>query len=151
MPRNRPLNIKIGKGNSNHNPVKPVVIIRKLKQHDNLRKIFLEIAKKEPCIVSEILVEHPNIDKHSAYKTIAILVKFGIVEKIKVSEAFKKKKKTWAEKKLIAKFNDWTSKMFKKLKEYYFYRTHYQIITEYGEQFIKLCCEKENVEFEVKK
>ena len=144
MPTNRPPKFKIlGKDGeniqSNNGKIK-----RLLFKSEGLRKIFIEIYKNEPCLISEIL-ENCEMDKQNAYRYIRKLITLGIAQRIRVTTVLKKKSSNWMEKEIKTKFKAWTSNMTPKVREYYTYRTSYQATTDEAENYIEWACKHEGV------
>jgi len=148
MPKDRPLMFKLKIKEKPNNSEKSTSILRyKLKNDETLRKVFLNVAKYEPCRISEIQ-EDLIVVKQTAYNKLKTLVNFKVIEKLPIIEVITKDKKNFIERKIIEKFEDWTSKMPKTIKSYYQSRTNYYFLTEFGETFIEWACKFEGIEFE---
>lgn len=134
MPKDRPLKWLISKLPDKKDEY---YIRRLLSGRDNMRMVFLSVAKNEPCIISDILDEI-IMPRTTAYTNLNLMLRLGVVGRVAVKGI--KSNHSYIEKRALDRFAKWTKTMPKKTRDYYFSKTGYYYITEYGEEFVPFAC-----------
>ena len=108
-----------------------------------LRRVFLEIVKMEPCVAGDIrdIIFEPS--RRQFFSILKTLISMNLIGRIPVTEC--EKKKTFMHKRAWEKFNIWSENMSNKTRDYYYARTGYYYITDFGESFIEWACKFEKI------
>lgn len=106
-------------------------LLRKIKENDSLRRVFLSLVKNSPTKISEI-VENSFLSKNTCYSQLYKLMEMKLVSKIPIMLIING---TIKNEEISKKFSQWTERMPEKLKHYYLAKTSFWEITEFGKKF----------------
>ncbi|HEY0090085.1 MAG TPA: hypothetical protein VGB37_14660 [Candidatus Lokiarchaeia archaeon] len=117
--------------NNNNEDYTDVYLIRKIRENDNLRRVFLASIKYSPARISEI-VESSFLSKNTCYIQLYKLVEMKLITKVAIMSVINGNTKNET---IYNKFKEWTVSMPEKLKNYYLAKTSFWEITEFGKRF----------------
>jgi len=109
-------------------------IMRRLKERENMRKVFLAVIKNSPARISEIF-ESALLTKPTCYSQLHNLMDLNLLDRIYVLHIMNGTVKNAEIKK---KFEEWTKNMPDGLKRYYLAKTSYWVVTDFGKQFVTI-------------
>lgn len=143
MPENGPT--RLYKSLTNHE-VNIQKIKERLRKNEIIRRIFISIAKLEPCFAREIKND-TGITHKEFYNNIDSIKYLGIVGRIAVRDVDIKNPKNWLERDGLKKFNEWTTYMFPGQKQQYYSNSGFYYITKKGDEkeIIDFICKLENI------
>lgn len=108
---------------------------------DRLRKFLFDFPKLRKTFATLLILKCARLGeiqqkafatKRTIYSHLYQLIELGLVKQIAVMDLWNKKKLDSEQKKIIKKFQDWTSKMSPKQVHYFAAKTHYFLLTEIG-------------------
>jgi predicted transcriptional regulator len=108
-----------------------VYLLRKIRENDNLRRVFLSVMKNSPARIYEI-VESSLLSKNTCYTQLYKLMEMKLVAKIAVMSVMNGNIKN---ERVSNKFKEWTANMPENLKNYYLAKTSFWEITDFGKRF----------------
>ena len=112
-------------------------IRRKFSENINLRKTFLAVIRYNPALIHEIS-EFSLLSKPTCYSQLFNLMDMKLVERKYIKDCENGK-----DLEIIKKFDDFTSKMPEGLKNYYYGKTSFWKLTDYGKEFVEFAYEKD--------
>ena len=102
-----------------------------LKEKAALRRTFAVVILLSPARFGEIK-EKVFISKNAIYTHLYQLKELGLVEKVAIMDLWNKRKLEGAQKEVMKKFKEFTSKMVKAQEQYFAAKTNYWALTELG-------------------
>lgn len=106
-------------------------VFRQLHENQNLRRTYLSVIKTMPSRISEVM-EEALITKPTCYAQLYKLLELGLVRRVYVADITENSQE---DKEIKEKFSGWTKTMSDKLKRYYFAKTSFWVITDFGKCF----------------